>query len=138
VPFAALQAQGRPDLVAKFHLLELLPFIALLWWSLHRFGLLGAAGAWSLRVTADAVLLFRFSPLGISSLRVLWPGGVLVLAAWLSVHFLRVSFTLDRTAIGSLLLAVSCGWALATSPYLQSTVAHALRYVGIKRKPIHD
>ena len=57
IPYSFLQGQGRPDLVAKWHVLQFLPFIALLWFLLHRFGLLGAALAWSTRV---AVELGRF------------------------------------------------------------------------------
>src|SRR5579859_3706809 len=58
VPFGLLQGLGRPDLTAKFHLLEM-PFYALaLWFFLPRFGLPGAAWAWTLRVTLDTILLF--------------------------------------------------------------------------------
>jgi O-antigen/teichoic acid export membrane protein len=58
VPFAFLQAQGRPDLPAKFHLLELAPYIGALILGLHLAGIQGAAWAWSGRVALDAVLLF--------------------------------------------------------------------------------
>jgi O-antigen/teichoic acid export membrane protein len=58
VPFGLLQGLGRPDLTAKFHLLEM-PFYALaLWFFLPRFGLVGAAWAWVLRISLDAALLF--------------------------------------------------------------------------------
>jgi len=57
VPFGLLQGLGRPDLTAKFHLLET-PFYALaLWFLLPRFGLVGAAWAWVLRILLDAALL---------------------------------------------------------------------------------
>ncbi len=58
IPFALLQSQSRPDLTAKLHALELLPFIAVLWLLLHTLGLPGAAIAWLLRVAVDAGLLF--------------------------------------------------------------------------------
>jgi O-antigen/teichoic acid export membrane protein len=58
VPFGLLQGLGRPDLTAKFHLGELPFYGACLWVLLPRFGLPGAAWAWTLRVTLDAVLLF--------------------------------------------------------------------------------
>jgi O-antigen/teichoic acid export membrane protein len=58
MPYALLQGQGRPDIVAKCHALEVIPFIALLWLLLHFYGLGGAAAAWTLRVTIDAGLLF--------------------------------------------------------------------------------
>ncbi|HKF23242.1 MAG TPA: flippase [Candidatus Angelobacter sp.] len=58
VPFSLLQGIGRADLTAKFNLLEL-PFYAIACWVLVRLmGLPGAALAWALRMTVDAVLLF--------------------------------------------------------------------------------
>jgi O-antigen/teichoic acid export membrane protein len=58
VPFGMLQALGRPDLTAKFHLLELPFYAALLWFLLARMGITGAAVAWTIRVCLDAALLF--------------------------------------------------------------------------------
>ena len=59
IPSSHLQSQGRADLVAKYHAIELLPFIALLYLGITQFGLIGAAMAWCLRVTTDALLLFH-------------------------------------------------------------------------------
>lgn len=59
LPYTLLQGQGRPDLVAKFHLIEVIPFLALLWFATATLGLVGAAGAWSLRVALDFGLLFK-------------------------------------------------------------------------------
>jgi O-antigen/teichoic acid export membrane protein len=58
VPHALIQGTGRPDLTAKFHLLELPIYAVLAWVLVGRWGIVGAATAWSLRVTLDAVLLF--------------------------------------------------------------------------------
>jgi len=58
VPSAYLFGCGRPDLPAKFHLIEL-PLYALAGWFLIRaYGITGAALAWTSRVTVDALLLF--------------------------------------------------------------------------------
>jgi len=58
IPFSLLQAVGRPDLTAKFHLLEFPCYAVALWILLPRVGLVGAALAWSLRLCVDAFLLF--------------------------------------------------------------------------------
>jgi O-antigen/teichoic acid export membrane protein len=58
IPHGLLQAQGRPDLTAKLHLAELVPFVGLLWAGIHFGGVTGAAVVWSARVAADAALLF--------------------------------------------------------------------------------
>jgi O-antigen/teichoic acid export membrane protein len=69
IPCAFLQGIGRPDLPAKFHLLELPFYIGIVLFSISKWGILGAAWAWTLRVSLDALLLFgatfkiyRFSP----------------------------------------------------------------------------
>jgi O-antigen/teichoic acid export membrane protein len=57
--FATLvQGVGRPDLSAKLHLLELPIYLPLLWWAIHRFGILGAAMVWTGRVVVDGAVLF--------------------------------------------------------------------------------
>lgn len=58
VPYALLQGIGRPDLTAKFHLLELPLHIAIMWVLVSQWGIAGAAVAWTIRVALDALLLF--------------------------------------------------------------------------------
>lgn len=58
IPFSTLQAAGRPDLTAKAHLAELPVYLVVLWWLTRTWGIEGAAIAWALRTTADALLLF--------------------------------------------------------------------------------
>jgi O-antigen/teichoic acid export membrane protein len=57
VPYHLLRGLGRPDLTAKFHLLEVPLYVALAWFLVTAFGLPGAALAWSLRVSLDFLLL---------------------------------------------------------------------------------
>jgi O-antigen/teichoic acid export membrane protein len=57
VPYSLLQGIGRPDITAKFHLVELPIHIGLVWFLVTRFGLPGAALAWAIRVTLDFALL---------------------------------------------------------------------------------
>jgi O-antigen/teichoic acid export membrane protein len=57
-PYALLQGVGRPDLTAKFHLLELPLYVATLFMLLGRWGIAGAALAWTLRAALDTLLLF--------------------------------------------------------------------------------
>uniref|UniRef100_A0A7C2PA60 Flippase n=1 Tax=candidate division WOR-3 bacterium TaxID=2052148 RepID=A0A7C2PA60_UNCW3 len=58
IPFALLQGTGRPDLPAKFHLLELPMYLGIAWFLINKWGITGAAVAWTLRVILDAFLLF--------------------------------------------------------------------------------
>lgn len=69
VPFTYVQGAGRPDWVAKLHLLELPLYFLGLWWMLEAAGIVGAAITWTARVTVDALLLLwmahRTAPAGI-------------------------------------------------------------------------
>ena len=57
VPHGCLRAIGRPDLPAKFHLLELPIYVFIAWFLVGRYGVAGAAMAWTFRVTLDMALL---------------------------------------------------------------------------------
>ena len=61
IPLAMLQATGRPDLVAKCHMAELIPYMVLMYLLVLELGIVGAAIAWSLRVTVDCFLLLALS-----------------------------------------------------------------------------
>jgi O-antigen/teichoic acid export membrane protein len=58
VPQTLLEGQGRPDLPAKLHLVELPPYVLGLWVGLSAGGLEGAAWVWTARAAVNAVLLF--------------------------------------------------------------------------------
>jgi O-antigen/teichoic acid export membrane protein len=55
--FISLYAKNRPDLPAKFHLVELVIHIPLTMALIRSFGIAGAAAAWTTRVTLDMCLL---------------------------------------------------------------------------------
>jgi O-antigen/teichoic acid export membrane protein len=61
VPFAFVQSAGRPDITAKLYLLELPLYVAMIWVLTKSWGIEGAAIAWGIRVTLDALLLFFFT-----------------------------------------------------------------------------
>jgi len=94
MPFALLQGTGRPDLPAKFHLIELPIYVVIAWILVREFGIGGAAGAWTIRVALDAVLLF----VAVSKVYRLSPGlladnGVKLAAIWL-ISFSCIAYIL--------------------------------------------
>lgn len=118
IPYSHLQAIERPDLVAKFHAAELLPFLGVLWVGLHTFGLIGAAWAWTLRVCVDAILLFVVAGQIPNWKRVL-PGGGLVVVA--SLFAPRTILSLN-TALELVVIAVSVVWSWNVSPKIRGMV----------------
>lgn len=63
IPYTLLQSQGRPDLTAKIHAAEIVPFLGSVWLLIRWIGLPGAALAWTLRTTIDLILLLRVAHL---------------------------------------------------------------------------
>jgi len=77
VPYTLIQGLGRPDVTAKFHLLELPLYAGVLWLLVRHMGISGAAVAWTTRVGFDALLLFGAAwRLKLASLRVLAENGL--------------------------------------------------------------
>jgi O-antigen/teichoic acid export membrane protein len=110
VPFGFLQAQGRPDLPAKFHVLEVVPYIGALVLGLHVAGIRGAAWAWTARAAADALLLFwatrKMSPDEPANWYDLSSSGVLVVAACVG-SLILFDQTVLRATVGGLLIVVA-------------------------------
>ena len=80
VGFTLLQSQGRADLTGKLSMLEFVPFLTILWALTVRFGIVGAAFAWSLRCTADALAIFWASGMTRRRLLPLLPAWALLVA----------------------------------------------------------
>ena len=102
LPYAYLLGRGRPDLPAKFHLLELPLYAAAAWLLIRQAGVNGAAIAWTSRVTVDAVLLvaavWRLS--GVSPRRLLGDRGGRAVAAVLSLAVVgAASYALGAQAV---------------------------------------
>ena len=61
IPYALLQGAGRPDIIAKLHLVELPVYCILLWRLTMVAGNIGAALAWTIRLGMDAMIIFIFA-----------------------------------------------------------------------------
>jgi O-antigen/teichoic acid export membrane protein len=114
IPYVTLQAQGRPDLVAKAHLVEVLPYLAMLYIGLTHWGVAGAAWAWSLRVSLDALLLFILNGTARGLGKLFIMPMVLLSSAACSL-WLAGSPTISLTA-GLLTLAVCLLWCWRSLP----------------------
>lgn len=111
IPGGLIQARGRPDITAKFHLLELVPFILMLWGLITVAGLKGAAFAWTLRVFVDACLLFYASR--IASLE-------LVLKLTLFLVAIVGSLVVQQSLSGNLMGSVLCSLLAFIIPLLMA------------------
>lgn len=61
IPYTFIQSAGRPDLTAKIHTVELPFYLLFLWFAAQKFGAIGAAFTWSLRLIVDCIFLLYFS-----------------------------------------------------------------------------
>jgi O-antigen/teichoic acid export membrane protein len=93
IPFTLVQGVGRPDITAKFHLLELPFYLVLLLLGVRYWGIAGAAVAWTVRVGADGILLAFYvrlnrlvspSPRSARLVRTMMLAFIIVLGAWVN------------------------------------------------------
>jgi O-antigen/teichoic acid export membrane protein len=61
VPFAAIQATGDARKTAYLHMFELIIYVPILYASMKFLGLIGAAIAWTVRVTLDLIFLLIYA-----------------------------------------------------------------------------
>jgi O-antigen/teichoic acid export membrane protein len=67
MPFARLQAGGRPGAIGKLHLLEVPFYAALLWLAVTHFGLIGAALTFLVRIVVDTIALAVLASRGLGN-----------------------------------------------------------------------
>ena len=136
VPFGLLQSMGRPDLPAKLHLIELPVQLGAAWILVSRFGITGAALAWTGRMLLDAALLFLVAArTGVLRRHSLFadrlPTALAVLAAAGSAAILAAAFLAPAARIGAACaLAAAAGvvlWRLAVPEADRRRLAGLLR-----------
>lgn len=133
IPFSLLQAQGRPDLVAKMHLLEILPYLALLWLLVEQMGLNGAALAWSLRVSADFLLLSTLIRLPVATaLRAVPAFGAILIGLWLGQIADRLPLQ-GTMAVATVLSLATGALGLVVEPKMRETVRGIAQKLSLRR-----
>jgi O-antigen/teichoic acid export membrane protein len=140
VPFSAIQAMGRADLLAKLSLIEVVPYAVLLWGLVTGYGLVGAALAWTTRVTLEAVIVWGIS------IRVMnvpsrmfreerLPQAILLLALYLGIALLLAT-TVPGVVVRAFLLLVAAaaiglgGWRHVMAERDRDRVVAAMRMAG--------
>lgn len=128
VPYAHLQATGRPDIAALCHLAEVIPYIAVLSLSLRVGGVEGAATAFSLRVLADFLLLSKGAgTLGATIVPTSCGFALVSVALVLSEQHLSPAV---GASASSLVCALTVLWAVIQAPHeLKQKIGHVCRCV---------
>jgi O-antigen/teichoic acid export membrane protein len=114
VGFTLLQSQGRANVTGKLNIVEFLPFVAILWVLTQSFGIVGAAIAWSLRCTVDALAMLWLSGMKRKELLALLPPAALLVAT------LVIARLLGSNIFVNFLVAVLVGSASVALGYLFS------------------
>jgi O-antigen/teichoic acid export membrane protein len=133
LPYGMLQSQGRPDLTAKIHSIEVIPFLLILFVLVRAFGLPGAAAAWTLRTSVDCVVMMRVGGCWIPMLKRVLPSLGLLMAC-----FVMTQLT-DPVAVTRLPLAALSGLlfiagALVFDPQAGTIARAAMLAVGNLRE----
>jgi O-antigen/teichoic acid export membrane protein len=115
VPFISLQARSRPDLIAKCHLAELVPYLIILVAALHVAGVSGAAFAFALRTFADYVLLMLLAGLLSTSIAILKVPVLLLAFAFFAAWGLSAGSVAWWFAV-LVLFGLTLAWAWGNAP----------------------
>ncbi len=106
--------RGRPDIPAKFHMMEGIPFVVALVLGTRVWGITGAALAWTLRVSADALLLYQAAGLPLYRQVRFYPAIGLLLAAFaLAIHPVP---TWLEVVLAAVLTLLAIGWGYRAAP----------------------
>lgn len=114
IPHARLQATGHPNVVAICHLMELIPYLVVLFLGLNVGGVAGAAAAFTLRVFADHILLSAQAGTLRSTIFLTWCGLVFLGAALLLSQ--QSLSTPIMVSAGLVLLALTIVWSIMQAP----------------------
>ncbi len=130
--YGLIQAADRPDLIAKLHLAEAPFYVAVLWWMMLRYGVVGVAITWTVRVVATTLIVFlmarRLLPLaapGIARIAALTSAALLIFGVGTIPMDLPEQCIL--LGIAPLLFAM-LGW-LVLEPRERASVRHVVRGV---------
>ena len=115
LPFASLQAAGRTDLTGKLHLVEVLPYLGLLWLGLSTIGILGAALAWTMRVAVDFIALAILDRIGMKVLGRIFVQAVALIALALTM-LLTPADSMTRWVLASAICIATALYSLAIMP----------------------
>lgn len=114
VPYALLQAAGKPSVVAKCHVGEVIPYLICLYLGLRFLGLMGAAIVFGLRALVDCALLMWFSGLLSKSMHILMPSFFLLLIGFLIAILMPVGTIIWwLMSIITLALSLLLSWKLS-------------------------
>ena len=135
IPYGYIQARGRPHVTAKIGLVEIVPFLLVLWFLITTMGLPGAAWAWTIRVTINLGALLWLSGCFNREVWRLAPPFLLMCCA------LTIARLVPMTALIAVCFAVPFGLCFAylsyrLDPMLRAVIIAAARRIGILPQPV--
>lgn len=120
LPFTAIMAAGRSDLIARIYWFELLPYLVIVGILVYNRGILGAAIAWSLRIAVDAVVLLYFAnrvsgvrPSIQNVVRIVVVGFVFLVPLLLVFYFGETNFLILISVVAALMVYFYLLWRFA-------------------------
>jgi O-antigen/teichoic acid export membrane protein len=102
IPSSYLQSTGRPDLIAKVHLIQIPFFLIALYFALDNYGITGVAAVVSIRMILDTLILITLvwrlqAQMGTKLIEELWP--MIVSLLFLIIPFWPMSIGLKITTL---------------------------------------
>jgi len=131
IVFAKVQGAGRSDLTAKLHLLELLPYLLLLWILLKEYGVVGAAMAWCVRASVDFLgLVYIAYRLHFKRDKRLWNLAFFTLASVLTVLLIGIVKNHQIKLVILIFLTLPYIWLSLLQVHTDGVTVSIRRYLG--------
>lgn len=126
LPSMLLQARGRPDIAAKLRLMEIIPYVIVLWLSIHYFHLIGGGLALLFVNVLDMALLFWGAKLTLYRNKTLWKSvGWILLSEFVGWNFVSSLFL--WYVIACIILISSCAWAVYESTLIRESAINIIQ-----------
>jgi O-antigen/teichoic acid export membrane protein len=123
-----LQGEGKPKVIVGVHLVELIPFLVVLYLMTLHWGILGAALAWSIRSVADMLLLGNRSGAWAFPRGYVLSGFGLVATAVVTSSMLAFDMPLYvLTGVFLFLLSLHWSWRLGLKDYVLALMPRAMQ-----------
>lgn len=115
IPHARLQGSGRPDVVTKISLAQIIPYVLIIYWVTGSFGLVGAAAVWSARAAFEMLIFFAVTRQPGRLVPIVALPAIIVMASCATASYLDLAKE-SYWLILSLLLGASVGLAFRAIP----------------------
>jgi O-antigen/teichoic acid export membrane protein len=137
IPYSILLAKGKTKLFARIFVIEIIPYLLISYSLINAWGIIGAAIAWAIKETVNAILYayyaytlvgIRFN-LPINYTPLLLSAGVLAVPVFMATYFNHFFLLNLPIVMGALIIYAAITWQRQLTPYEREWVSQKIKAV---------